>query len=516
MSVIGPDMADTSTVIAFDGISKTYPNGTVALSTVSFDIPKGTIHAICGENGAGKSTLMKILFGLEAPSAGRILLDGAPVEAGAPGFAGTHGIGMVHQHFSLIPALTVTENIILGHEPRKGVLIDRAEARRQVTELSARYDLQVEPDAPVSTLSVAAQQKVEILKALARDTRILILDEPTAVLSPPEIEELFNRLRGLRDAGMTILFISHKLNEVRALAQNVTVLRGGRLAGTVALKDVPDDKIMEMVMGHAVEVARREHGAAIGETVLSLKSVATRTREPADLLHDVTVDIRAGEIVGIAGVDGSGQRGLVSVMSGFLRPASGSVVFNGKDMTRADSHAWRDAGLAYLPADRFAQGGAPALNLADNAIAGTDGNKDLQTGPFLRRGRIAARVRAMIKEFNVRSFGIYERLDSLSGGNAQKLIAARELATKPKLLIADQPTRGIDVAAAAFLHRRLDEAARSGAAVLLVSADLDELLRLSDRVLVFFAGRIVADLPNGPSLTPAALGPYMLGLETAR
>jgi len=506
---------DVVPAVAFNGIAKTYPNGTVALSDVSFAIRAGSIHAVCGENGAGKSTLMKILFGLTEPTAGEVLLDGKPVSTGAAGFAGQHGLGMVHQHFSLIPTLTVTENIILGHEPRRGFLIDRAEARRRVVALSREYELAVDPDALTGRLSVAAQQKVEILKALSRDTRILILDEPTAVLSPPEIEELFNRLRGLSARGMTIIFISHKLNEVRALAESVTVLRGGRLTGTSRLADIPDDAIMQMVMGRPVEVARRVPAQAASDVVVALDSVSTAVRDPADRIQDISLKIHAGEIVGVAGVEGSGQRGLVSVLSGMMKPASGRIAFNGRDMARADALGWRRAGLANLPADRFGQGGAPALSLAENAIAGTDGDSELQRGPLLRGAAITARVRKMIADYSVRNSGIGERFDSLSGGNAQKLIAARELVTRPRFLIADQPTRGIDVAAAAFLHKRLDEAARGGAAILLVTADLDELLRLADRVVVLFAGRIVADLGNGPELDPARLGPFMLGLETA-
>jgi ABC-type uncharacterized transport system ATPase subunit len=515
MSDAGAAISRDAPAVAFKGISKTYPNGTLALSEVSFAIRRGSIHAVCGENGAGKSTLMKILFGLIEPSEGEILLDGRAVSAGGADFAGRHGMGMVHQHFSLVPTLTVTENIILGHEPRKRFLIDRAEARRQVRELGEKYELAVDPDAQAGRLSVAAQQKVEILKALARDTKILILDEPTAVLSPPEIEELFNRLRDLRDSGMTIIFISHKLKEVRALAESVTVLRGGRLAGTSSLAEIADDAVMQMVMGRAVEVARRTPAEAAGAATIVMDSVSTAARNPADRIIDVSLTVHAGEIVGVAGVDGSGQRGLVSVLSGVMRPSAGRVLFDGRDMTRADGLAWRRAGLGNLPADRFGQGGAPSLSLADNAIAGTDGDRRLQRGPFLRGGAIAAHVKRMVAEYSVRNSGIDERLDSLSGGNAQKLIAARELATRPKFLIADQPTRGIDVAAAAFLHKRLDEAARGGAAILMVTADLDELLRLADRVVVMFAGRIVASLRNGPDLAPETLGPFMLGLETA-
>ncbi|WP_449414947.1 ABC transporter ATP-binding protein [Ochrobactrum teleogrylli] len=502
-------------IVAFRDVSKVYPNGTVALRDVSFSIRAGSIHAICGENGAGKSTLMKILFGIENATAGEIVVDGQHIASWSPEDAAAKGIGMVHQHFSLVPTLTVTENIILGHEPVKAGLIDRVAARKMVDELMQQYDLHADPDAITGTLSVAAQQKVEILKALARRTRLLILDEPTAVLSPPEIEELMRRLKSLRDDGITILFISHKLNEVRELAESVTVLRAGAVTGTEKLADVPDDAIMQMVMGHAVDIPKRAHKTGPTRTVLAMNGVTTKAPDPADRINDINLTIGAGEIVGVAGVDGSGQRGLVSVLSGLAEASSGTISLNDANMLRADTASWRKKGLAYLPADRFSQGGAPGLSLAENAIAGTDHNSDTDRGPFLRWNAIKTRVQDMIKRYSVRAGAITERLDSLSGGNAQKLIAARELATNPKFLIADQPTRGIDVSAAAFLHRRIDEVAQGGCAVLLVSADLDELLRLSDRVVVLFNGRIVAHLENGPDITPATLGPYMLGTKVA-
>ncbi|MBC2887191.1 ABC transporter ATP-binding protein [Ochrobactrum sp. CM-21-5] len=503
-------------IVAFRDVSKVYPNGTQALRNVTFSIRAGSIHAICGENGAGKSTLMKILFGIENATAGEIVVDGQHTASWSPENAAAKGIGMVHQHFSLVPTLTVTENIILGHEPVKAGLIDRVAARKMVEELMQHYDLHADPDAITGTLSVAAQQKVEILKALARRTRLLILDEPTAVLSPPEIEELMRRLKSLRDEGITILFISHKLNEVRELAESVTVLRAGAVTGTEKLADVPDDAIMQMVMGHAVDIPERAHKHGSSQIVLEMKNITTQALDPADRIRDVNLTIGAGEIVGVAGVDGSGQRGLVSVLSGLMEANSGTIRLNGTDMLRANTASWRKKGLAYLPADRFSQGGAPGLSLAENAIAGTNGNRDtagpqIYWGPFLRWNAIKARVSGMIRQYSVRAGAITERLDSLSGGNAQKLIAARELATNPKFLIADQPTRGIDVSAAAFLHRRIDEVAQGGCAVLLVSADLDELLRLSDRIVVLFNGRIVAVLKNGPDITPAVLGPYMLG-----
>ena len=501
--------------VAFRKVAKTYPNGTVALTDATFDIRKGSIHAISGENGAGKSTLMKILFGLEPQGSGEILLEGKTVDTTTPNFARRNGIGMVHQHFSLVPPLSVVENIILGQEPRSGLLIDRKRAREQVIELSRQYDMNVPPDAAVETLSVAAQQKVEILKALSRETKLLILDEPTAVLSPPEIEELFHRLRDLRDSGITILFISHKLHEVRALAETVTVLRAGETVDTAPLAHVSDAEITRMVMGRDVDVPRRQRQDMNAPVVLEMSGVSTHSVDSGSRIEDISLSVRGDEIVGIAGVDGSGQRGLVSVLSGLLHPSSGTVRLGDVDMSKATTDAWRKAGLAYLPADRFRQGGTLSLSLSDNAIAGTDGDKTLQRGPFLRLNAIRHRVQEMVREFDVRTRGVGERLDSLSGGNAQKLIAARELSGTPRLLIADQPTRGIDVASAAFLHGRIDAVARHGAAVLLVTADLDELLRLSDRIIVLFGGRIVADLPNGPDMTPAALGPYMLGLEKA-
>ncbi|MCM5559325.1 ABC transporter ATP-binding protein [Pleomorphomonas sp. JP5] len=509
----GERAAGPAPVVAFDHISKTYANGTIALRDVSFSIPARTIHAICGENGAGKSTLMKILFGLEGPTSGQVLLDGQPVSTATRDFAGRHGIGMVHQHFSLIPTLSVTENIILGHEPKKGVLIDRAAARAKVEALSQRYGLAVDPDAITGRLPVAAQQKVEILKALSRDTRVLILDEPTAVLSPPEINELFNRLRDLRDHGITILFISHKLNEVRSLAESVTVLRAGQVAGAARLADVPDNMIMQMVMGRPVEITRREPRQVTGEPLLVMSGVSLASRDPADRLRDIDLVIHPGEIVGVAGVDGSGQRGLVSLVTGAARPGAGSIRFDGEDMAAASTARWRARGMAHLPSDRFTQGGVPALTLIENAIAGTDGDRRFQRGPFLRGGAISDAVAGMVEDYSVRALSIGERLDSLSGGNVQKLIAARELATKPRFLIADQPTRGIDVAAAAFIHKRIMGVAERGAAVLLVTADLDELLRLSDRVVVMFGGQITAALANEAHLTPERLGPFMLGLE---
>ncbi|MBB3932576.1 simple sugar transport system ATP-binding protein [Kaistia hirudinis] len=502
-------------LVAFAGISKTYGNGTLALDDVSFSIAGGVIHAICGENGAGKSTLMKILFGLEQPSSGAVLLDGKAVAITSPRVAAGQGIGMVHQHFSLVPSLSVTENIVLGQEPRRGAFIDRAAARQRVVDLAQRYNLLVDPDAVVRTLSVAAQQKVEILKALSRDVRVLILDEPTAVLTPPETDELFERLRDLRAAGLTILFISHKLREVRALASHVTVLRAGRLVGDAPLDAIEDDAIARLVMGQAERPKLKRGGRVSGAATVTLADVSLAARDAADRLHDLDLAIHAGEILGVAGVDGSGQRGLVSVLTGRIQPSAGAIAYDGHSIAGLGTAALRQRGLAHLPADRFHDGGSKRMSLVENAIAGAHRLAAFSSGPFLKRRAMEARTVQMIERYNVRAPGPKAPLAALSGGNAQKLIAAREFATEPRFLIADQPTRGIDVAAAAFLHERLSELAEKGCAVLLITADLDELLALSDRIVVLYAGRIVARMENGPDLTPERLGPSMLGLESA-
>jgi ABC-type uncharacterized transport system ATPase subunit len=501
-------------IVAFDNISKVYGNGTRALTEASFSVNRGVIHAICGENGAGKSTLMKILFGLEQPSSGNLLLDGERVEIRSPAIAAQKGIGMVHQHFTLVPSLTVAQNIFLGQEHRAGLFVDRDKTRQHVAELSKRFNLAVDPDARVSTLSVAAQQKVEILKALSRDIRLLILDEPTAVLSPPETEELFARLRDLRDAGLTILFISHKLREVRALASHVTVLRGGRVAGDAALADLDNEAVARLVMGTS-SAARPPRAPKTPSTpVLVTVSNVSQTRgKSAERVYDLNLAVHEGEIVGVAGVDGSGQQGLVGLLSGRHTPVSGSITFRDQPMNGSSTHGWRSAGLAHLPADRLKDGGSTTMSLVDNAIAGAHNKPMFRFGPFLNRRKMVEVTAGMIAEYSVRCPGPEAPLSALSGGNAQKLIAAREFASEPKFLIADEPTRGIDVAAAAFLHERIRQMAATGVGVLLVTSDLDELLALSDRVVVMFGGRIVARLENTDDLTPDRLGPYMLGLE---
>ena len=458
---------------------------------------------------------MKVLFGLEQPDAGEVWIDGHPVAIASPKVAAAFGIGMVHQHFSLVPSLTAAENIVLGREPTTGPLLDRAAMRAEVSRLGERFGLIVEADVPTGELSVAAQQKVEILKALARDVRLLILDEPTAVLTPQETDELFERLRFLRTAGLTIIFISHKLREVRALASHVTVLRGGVVTGDAPMASVGDDEVARMVMGRDVATVRRDGSHARPERVLAAHDLVLAARDAADRLGGLSLSMRAGEILGIAGVEGSGQRGLVSVLSGLRRPDSGSVMLGDEDVTRSGTARLRAMGVAHLPADRYAEGGAASLSLTDNAIAGSHRESALGRWPLLSRRRSERVTDAMIAAYDVRARSPRQTLRSLSGGNAQKLIAAREFRGSPRLLIADQPTRGIDIQAAAFIRARMLALAAEGTAVLLLTADLEELLALADRVLVLFAGRIAAEFENGPALTPERLGPAMLGMAAA-
>ena len=546
-----------SALIQFDRIGKTYTNGTRALDDVSFTLHAGRIHAICGENGAGKSTLMKILFGLEQPSAGMLRLRGAELALDSPRTAAALGIGMVHQHFSLIPALTVADNLALGQEPllRGSLLLDRRAAAERVRALSRRYQLPVEPDAVVATLSVAMQQKVEILKALSHEIELLILDEPTAVLTPQETAELFARLRELNRAGLTIVFISHKLREVRALADRVIVLRGGRVSSDTALSDVSDAAITRLAMGQAVAAPTRSGPArARGAAVVTLERASRRDGPVAQRIDSLSLTLHGGEIVGVAGIDGSGQAGLVGALTGGLRLQSGRVLLGRqdgpavrdpaapvgglmgrpqprsgrvlaqpdegqragqRDISRLDTGARRRLGFGHLPADRLRDGSAPALSLVDNAMAGAQRLPRFSKGPWLRRAAWQQASAAMLADYDVRCASTSQPLSALSGGNAQKLIAARELGARPRVLVAEEPTRGIDVRAAAFLHTRLIALAADGAALLLLSSDLDELLALSDRIVVLHGGRIVGEFARDPQLTPERLGAAMLGLEAA-
>jgi simple sugar transport system ATP-binding protein len=494
-------------------VGKTYPNGTVANDGVALSVEPGEVHAVVGENGAGKSTLMKILFGLEQPTRGELRLDGAPVVLSGPRDAIDRGIGMVFQHFSLVPSFTAYENVVLGSEPRAGIRFDREAAIARVRELSEKFRLHVDPLTPVNQLPVGQQQRVEILKALYRDARILILDEPTAVLAPQEVEELFTAIRALTAQGRTVIFIAHKLPEVLAISDRIMVMRGGKTVGDVATRDVTEDSLATMMVGRevALRVTRAE---TKGDTVCKVAKLRIVSEIGKTIAEDLNLSVRAGEILGLVGVEGNGQAELLECIAGLRPVAGGSVTVEGVDIGAFPVLSRRGMGIASIPEDRIATGLATAATIAENLVA-----TRLADGRFARGGRldlreIARNATDLIARFSIRAGGPHVPAGMLSGGNMQKVVVARELSEQPKLLLVNQPTRGVDLGATQFIWESLTRARDQGAAVLLASADLSELLALSDRLVVFYRGRIVAAFRNTPDLTPETLGTYMLGLQT--
>jgi ABC-type uncharacterized transport system ATPase subunit len=478
------------------GIVKRY-GSVLANAGIDLAVEHGEVHAVMGENGAGKSTLMSILYGMQRPDAGEILLDGQRVVFRSPMDAIGHGIGMVHQAFKLFASLTVWENIVYGLEPRRFLLIDRAAARTRVAALAGRYRLAIDPDATVGRLSVGERQRVEILKALYRDARVLILDEPTAVLTPQERDGLFAMMRRLTADGRTILFVTHKLDEVLAISGRVTVLRDGHVAARFTTRDTSAREIARAMTGRSLAPPAGRPGTAAGAALLEVRGVTLRASGHRPLVSDASFVVRAGEIVGIAGVAGNGQTELVEMLTGMRRPDAGMVRLNGHDVTYADVARHRAAGLAYIPEDRAAVGTASAASMADNLAMGFHRAPPLAHGPWLDPAAMRARAQILIERFAIRGANDQTPAAALSGGNLQKLVVARELSHDAPVLIAEQPTRGVDIGATAFIHGELVAERAKGHAVLLVSAELSEILALSDRILVMFEGRIIAELPAG-------------------
>jgi ABC-type uncharacterized transport system ATPase subunit len=491
------------------GITKRFP-GVLANDDVNFDLRAGEVHALLGENGAGKSTLMNILYGLYTPDEGEILLHGKPIDLGSTKAAIEHGIGMVHQHFMLIPVMTVAENIVLATEPRRaGVLMDYDAARRRVSELSERYGLTVDPDARVDRTTVGQQQRVEILKALYRGAEILILDEPTAVLTPQEAKELFEIIRSLTTQGKSIIFISHKLNEVLEIADRITTLRRGVVVDTVAGAGATEEGLARMMVGREVLLRVDKDVAKPGAPLLQVESLSVIDDRGLETVHDVSLEVRAGEILGLAGVDANGQSELIDAIAG-LRPVKGGrIVVDGNDITHAHAREALDAGIGHIPEDRHRRGLVLPFSLTENLALHA-----YRQSPNSRRGLLnlrvmVARARKLLQEFDVRGGTPATPAFALSGGNQQKVVLAREIDGNPKVLIAAQPTRGLDVGAIEFVHRRLIEQRDSGRAILLVSLELEEILSLSDRILVIYEGRIVGEFP--PTATEEELGLAMTG-----
>jgi len=490
---------DERPILELRGITKRFP-GIVANDSVDFDLRKGEVHALLGENGAGKSTLVNVLYGLYHPDEGEILINGERAELGSPRAAIENGIGMVHQHFMLIPVMTVAENIVLATEPvHQGILLDYAVAEKRVREISMRFGLAVDPHALVHDITVGQQQRVEILKALYRGADILILDEPTAVLTPQEAHELFGIIRSLTDQGKSIIFISHKLNEVTEIADRITVLRRGKKVETLPAAGATEEGLARLMVGREV-LLRVEKGVSTpGEPLLEVEGLNVFDDRGIQKVRDVSFQVRSGEIVGIAGVDGNGQTELIDAIAGLRKAASGRVVIDGHDVTDSSCRDRLDAGLGHIPEDRQRRGLVLDFSLAENIALHDYDHAPASRFGWLYPKQLVERAAKLIAEFDVRGGGPQTRAGGLSGGNQQKVILAREIDRNPRVLLAAQPTRGLDVGAIEFVHRRLVEERNEQRAILLISLELEEVLSLADRILVLYEGQIVGEFPPGTS-----------------
>jgi ABC-type uncharacterized transport system ATPase subunit len=502
-------MADETPVLELRGITKRFP-GILANDHVDFDLRDGEVHALLGENGAGKSTLMNILYGLYRHDEGEVLLHGKPAEIDSPHAAIAAGIGMVHQHFMLIPVMTVAENIVLAAEPKtSGVLLDISEAERRVRELAERFKFHIDPHARVQDITVGQQQRVEILKALYRNADILILDEPTAVLTPQEAIELFEILKELVAQGMSVIFISHKLNEVLEIADRITVLRRGKKVDTIPREGATEPGLARMMVGREVLLRVDKKPQSAAETLLHVENVHVVDDRGLEAVRGVSFDVRGGEIVAIAGVDGNGQTELIDALTGLRHPSEGTIVVGGRELTRASAHEFLQEGVGHIPEDRHRRGLVLEFSLAENLVLHDYAKAPYANRGLLNPGRIVDSARTLLREFDVRGGGPATRASALSGGNQQKVVIAREVARDPRVLIAAQPTRGLDVGAIEFVHRRLVEQRDEGKAVLLISLELEEVISLADRILVIYEGSIAGEF--GSDASEEELGIAMTG-----
>jgi ABC-type uncharacterized transport system ATPase subunit len=495
--------------VRLSGITKRFP-GVVANSDISFSVARGTVHALVGENGAGKSTLMKTLYGMHQPDEGTIEVNGSLVTFHSPAEAIAVGIGMVHQHFMLADNLTVWENVVLGSEPVTGGRLNARAAIRKISDLGDRYGLAVGPERLVETLGVGERQRVEILKVLYRGAQILILDEPTAVLVPQEVDELFVNLRELKAEGLTIIFISHKLDEVRAIADEITVIRRGTTVGTADPRSVTNRQLAEMMVGSELPVPELRDSTVTDRVVLELRGVNVVDVDSRPLLSDVTVKIHAGEVLGIAGVEGNGQPELVDAIMGIRPIASGVIELNGLDVTKLSTLRRRESGIGFIPEDRHRQGLILEGTLWENRVLGHQTRAPSARGFLVDRSGARQDTRRIVDAFDVRTPGIEVKAASLSGGNQQKLIVGREMSGDPVFLIASHPTRGVDVGAQAAIWEHLRRAREAGLAVLLISADLEELIGMSDTLSVILRGRLTESY-DPRRVTPEQLGVAMTG-----
>ncbi len=501
-------MTDSTPLLELRGITKRFP-GVVANDDVDFEVAVGEIHALLGENGAGKSTLMKVLYGLYQSDGGEVRLHGRPSGIATPADAIGAGVAMIHQHFMLVPTLTVAENVALGLASN-GLLLDTSEVAERIRELSTRYGLHVDPSIHVWQLAVGERQRVEIIKALYRDCRLLVLDEPTAVLTPIEVDELFVTLRAMAADGVGLIFISHKLDEVLALADRITVMRDGRVTGETVPSATTKAELANMMVGREVQLAPDRPLTEPGEVRLAVADLRVAGDRGVDAVTGCSLEVRAGEVLGVAGVSGNGQRELAEAIAGLRPVVAGHVSIDGTEVTGRHPSEVRAAGLAYVPEERLRDGVVGEFSVGENLILVAHDREPFSRRGMLRRGVIAERCRDLVERFAVKTPSLETTTANLSGGNIQKLILARELSGQPKVLVAAQPTRGVDIGAAEYIHRRLIEERTSGNAILVISEDLDEVLALSDRVAVMFEGRMVAVL-NVAEATVERIGLLMAG-----
>jgi simple sugar transport system ATP-binding protein len=499
-------------ILELRGVTKTFP-GVLANDHVDLTLNEGEILALLGENGAGKTTLMNVLYGLYTPDEGEIVVRGKKVDIHDPNDAIRQGIGMVHQHFMLIPVFTVTENVMLGVESiRAGIFLDRDAAAERVREISSRFGLEIEPDARVENLPVGVQQRVEIAKVLYREADILILDEPTAVLTPQEVDDLFKVVRSLVEQGKSVIFITHKLKEVLAIADRVTVLRDGRVAGTTTPAETTEASLARMMVGREVILEVDKPPAQPGEIVLDVEDLRVIDDRGTVAVDSVSFQVRAGEVLGVAGVQGNGQTELVEALTGLRHAASGKAAILGEDITRATPRTITELGVAHVPEDRQQDGLVLSFPVQDNLVLNTYYVPPFARGVSIRQREIERAARERVELFDVRTPGVGAPASNLSGGNQQKVIVAREFSRPIQLLIASQPTRGLDVGSIEYIHGRIIEKRGDGCGVLLVSPELDEILKLSDRIAVMYRGRIMAVLPANEA-TREELGLLMAGVE---
>lgn len=498
-------------LIRFEKIRKEFP-GVIANNDIDLTINKGEIHAIVGENGAGKTTLLKILYGLHQPTSGRIYIEGKEEKIANPAQAIKRGIGMVHQHFMLIPSFTIAENIVLGYEPRrKSIFTDLKKAETVTKKLAAEYGLEVDPLQKVVDVSVGIQQRIEILKVLYHGADILILDEPTAVLTPQETEELFEVIKNLvKEKNKTVIFITHKLNEVMNISDRVTVMRAGKKLKTMPTQSATKAQIAELMVGREVLLAELERASNKGPARLEVQKLKARDNRNLEAVKDISFQVHSGEILGIAGVEGNGQSELVEVIAGLREIDSGKIIINGRDLSAAQSGEIRDSGVVHIPEDRLKNGMSKEASIAENLLMGKQYQKDFAVKKIqLKQQAVKQEAENLIEQFDIRTPGAEVSAGSLSGGNMQKMVIAREFSFNSPILLISQPTRGVDIGAIEFIHQQIMKKRNDGCAVLLVSAELDEIMRLSDRILTIYEGQITGEFENDKDLSKKEIGLYM-------